>query len=373
MADPRSRRAAGSERIVQVVTQREPAGAQRVAHQLCGAFRAAGVESQVVFLYRRADAFADEGYVDLRPDRPGPFGTLALVGQLRRLLRHQRPDAVIAHTFHAIVVASLAGLLAGVPRRIAVHHVVADFESPLRRAVLRVVRRTPLAGVHVYVSQSTLDSYGPAARRGAVVIHNGIDVGALARADGADWAGDPRTDPARPLVVAVGRLAEQKDHRTLLAAMVELPEVDLAILGEGDLRAALAQQVDDHGLANRVTMVGNIPPTEVGAALRAADVVVQPSLWEAFSMVVLEAMAAGRSMVVSDIPAHREALGDQALFHEVGDAPALAEAIRSLIADPLRRAELGAGAQARAAGFDHGEVARRYLALARSEPGGPSL
>lgn len=353
---------------MQVVTQREPAGAQRVAHQLCQALRADGVESEVVFLYRRADAFADEGYVDLRPDRPGPFGTLALVARLSRLLRRQRPTALIAHTFHAIVVASLAGLLAGVPRRIAVHHVVADFESPLRRAVLRVVRRTPLVGVHVYVSQSTLDSYGPAARRGAVVIHNGIDVSAPAHADSGGWASDPRSDPTRPLVVAVGRLAEQKDHRTLLAAMVELPEVDLAILGEGDLRTELSRQVDDTGLANRVTMVGNVSPEEVGAALRAADVVVQPSLWEAFSMVVLEAMAAGRPLVVSDIPAHREALGDQALFHEVGDAAGLAKAIRSLIADPDRRTELGAGAQRLAAGFDHAEVARRYLALARSGP-----
>lgn len=356
--------------IVQVVTQREPAGAQRVAHQLGQAFRAQGVASQIVFLYRRAEAFTEEDYVDLRSTRPGPIATVGLVAQLRRLLRHRRPDAVIAHTFHAVLVASLAGLLAGVPRRIAVHHVVADFESPLRRAVLRAVRHTPLAGVHVYVSQSTLDSFGPAARRGAVVIHNGIDVAALAEAHGAAWARDPRADPARPLVVAVGRLAAQKDHRTLLAAMVGLPEVDLAIIGEGDLRAELAQQVDDHGLANRVTMVGNVPPEEVGAALRAADIVVQPSLWEAFSMVVLEAMAAGRPMVVSDIPAHREALGDAALFHGVGDAAALAAAIRSLTGDAGRRAELGAGAQRRASGFDHAEVARRYLALARSEPVG---
>jgi len=345
-------------RIVQVVTQREPAGAQRVAHQLHRAFVAEGVPSEVLFLYRRADAYDDEPYLDLSTRRPGPIGTLRLLVELVRRWRADRPAAVIAHTFHASVLAALAGTAARVPRRVAVHHVLAPFERGARRGVLRLLAATPLVHHHVYVSQTTLDSYGAAARRRSVVIRNGVDDPAPA----GPWA-PPRRCPGAPLVVAVGRLAPQKDHATLLAALEQLPDVELLVLGEGELRPALEADVAARGLAGRVTLLGNVPAEHVPAALAAADVVVQPSVWEAYSMVVLEAMAAGRPMVVSDIPAHREALGSHARYHPVGDAAALAAAVRALLDDPTEARALGEGARQAARAHSHAEVARRYLAL----------
>lgn len=80
-------------------------------------------------------------------------------------------------------------------------------------------------------------------------------------------------------------------------------------------------------------------------------------------MVVLEAMAAGRPMVVSDIAAHREALGDHAGYHVVGDPAALAAAVRAVLDDPARARALGEGARRAAGAYAHAEVARRYLDL----------
>src|SRR5690606_4143156 len=76
--------------VLQLVTQREPAGAQRVAHRLDQGFRERGIEGDVAFLYRKADAFEDEGYQDLAPKRPGPLGLVVLAVRLFRLLRSTR-------------------------------------------------------------------------------------------------------------------------------------------------------------------------------------------------------------------------------------------------------------------------------------------
>lgn len=344
-----------------MVTQREPAGAQRVAHLLCQGFRARGIDSDVVFLYRREDAFADQGYLDLRPDRPGPLGTLGLVARLAALLRRDRPDAVIAHTFHANVIASVAARLAGVPRRIVVHHVLAGVEGPLRRAVLRGLRRAGFPTTEVFVSEATRASFGRLAGGADRVIHNGIE--AQAAPPPGRWAQDPRRDPATPLLVSIGRLAAQKDHATLLRAMAEVPHAHLVVVGEGELRSALSDLRAALGLEERVTLVGNVDPAEVPVVLASADLVVQPSVWETFGMVVVEAMAAGRAVLASDDPAHREVLGDCGRYHPVGDPAALAAAIRELLGDPTLRSDLGRRAAVRARRFDHDTTLDRYLDL----------
>lgn len=352
-------------RVIQVVTQREPAGAQRIAHQLCRRFRSHGIEGNVIFLYRRADAFDEERYLDLRQDPPGPVSTVVLVWRLARILRSERPTAVIGHTFHANVVSAVAGVLARVRQRVAVHHVLGDFESRSRRAVMWLLHRTSIVTTHVYVSRTTLESFNGVSARRSVVIYNGVGDVAADQSGGAAsirrWVRDPRPDGTERLVVSVGRLAPQKDHRVLLQASAALPGVRIAIIGEGELRDALRAQAAALEVSDRVTLVGNIPPEEVADALQAADVVVQPSVWETFGMVVLEAMRAGRAMVVSDVPAHREIAGPAARYHAVGDAGSLALAVNDLLNDRSARERLGAAALTRAQRFSENAMVEGYL------------
>jgi glycosyltransferase involved in cell wall biosynthesis len=81
--------------------------------------------------------------------------------------------------------------------------------------------------------------------------------------------------------------------------------------------------------------------------LAASDLFVLPSAREGLSLALLEAMGHGLPCVVSDDPGNREAVGDAGVVHPVGDAPALAEALAALAADPDKRARLGAAARAR--------------------------
>jgi len=76
-----------------------------------------------------------------------------------------------------------------------------------------------------------------------------------------------------------------------------------------------------------------LPQDEFRAEIAAARVVLCPAREEGFGMVPLEALAAGRPVVVSDIPAHREVCGDAALYAPVGDVDAWCDAVRTALAD----------------------------------------
>ena len=348
---------AENRRILHVLTQREPAGAQRVAHQLCQGFRARGIDSDVWFLFRRHPAYEAEGYRDICRSRPGPFGTLLMLVRLTSAMRSWRPDAVIGHTHHANVFSALAGALARVPRRVIVHHMLSEYESPARQRLVGVLRRLRVFTDEVYVSETTRASYGCAAQGRGHVVHNGADFSDELR----PWGGDPRSDRRVPLLVSAGRLVEQKDHATAVRAVTAVPDAVLAILGEGHLRADLHQLIAALAVEDRVVLTGNVDPSHVRDALAAADVVLLPSVWETFGMVLLEAMSTGTPMVVSDVAAHREVLGEAALYHPVGDADALARAVNAVLADPDVGAGLAARMSERAGRFNRDAMVDGYL------------
>jgi glycosyltransferase involved in cell wall biosynthesis len=172
------------------------------------------------------------------------------------------------------------------------------------------------------------------------VIPNGVDL------DGFRPADDDERAAARdrlelgdgPLVVAVGRISRQKGHDVLLeawrAVLAAVPAARLVVVGDGPDRAVLEARAPE-----RVRFVGD--RDDVPDWLAAADVVAQPSRWEAgASLVVLEAMARGRSVVTTDV-AGAEAVGDAGAVVPVEDAASLADAIRDRLRDPERAAREG--------------------------------
>lgn len=177
--------------------------------------------------------------------------------------------------------------------------------------------------------------------------------------------------PGEVLFAAVGRLAEQKGHRHLLAAMGRLAppaeaRIRLAIVGDGELRAALESQVAAAGLRGRVTFAG--VRSDVAALLAAADGVVFASLFEGLPIALLEAMAAGRAVVATALPGILEAVRPdlEALIVPPGDAAALGAAMTRLAGDPILRERLGTAARRRfEAQFTAGRMVARYEAVYR--------
>lgn len=178
------------------------------------------------------------------------------------------------------------------------------------------------------------------------VVPNAVDVSRFADVDRAAARRRLGFRSGEPVVVCIGRLSHQKGQDVLLAAWPAVrdavPDARVVLVGDGPDRAALAAQSSDG-----VQFVGHQPAVEDWLA--AADVVAQPSRYEGLALSVLEAMAAGRSIVATDVEGMREAIGQGGAIVPPGDAKALAAAITERLIDPERADAEGRAGRERAA------------------------
>jgi len=162
----------------------------------------------------------------------------------------------------------------------------------------------------------------------------------------------PFDPPARPpRIVAAGRLHPKKGFDVLVAALALLRDqglpFDCEIAGEGDERARLEGLIAQHGLGDRMRLVGW--RADVPAFLATGDVFAFPSHQEGFPLVLLEAMAVGLPAAASAIPGPVEMIADgvDGVLVPPGDPAALARALAGLVATPERAAGLGLAARAK--------------------------
>jgi glycosyltransferase involved in cell wall biosynthesis len=110
--------------------------------------------------------------------------------------------------------------------------------------------------------------------------------------------------------IYIGRLVFYKNLGTLLQAfrdvVATVKDARLVIVGDGPLRRWLVEEIARLGLANRVRLAGVVRQSDKLELLKDSDFLVQPSLVEGFGMVILEAFATGRPVLVSRIPALEE-------------------------------------------------------------------
>src|SRR6056297_3972617 len=192
------------------------------------------------------------------------------------------------------------------------------------------------------------------------VLFNGVELDAIRSV--APW---PReASPKRPSVFFCGRHEERKGLRVLIEAVQRSNlDVDVWVAGTGpDTEELSARTADD----DRFQWLGRVSDDEKFARLRTADVFCAPSLGgESFGVVLIEAMAAGTTVVASSIDGYRNVATDgvDALLVAPGDASALGDALaRAVAAGPAIDAIRRAGSQ-RAETFAMSELAERYLRI----------
>jgi len=277
-----------------------------------------------------------------------------LIVRLARLFRAERVDLVHTHNFAPLIYGTLAARLTGLPTvntrhgRAALsthrliwsltHRVVAVSEDA-RRQLVR----------HNQVREDRLS-----------VIVNGIDLSRFSgrhRADGLRAA--LGIAPGVPLIGTVGRLAAEKDQRTLLTAFARLREAGspahLAVAGGGPLGHELAALARSLAIESSVHFLG--PRSDVPAILSALDVFVLPSLMEGISLTLIEAMASGLPVVTTRVGGNPEVVvdGDTGLLVPVGDAEALASAMGALLGAPEEARAMGERGRRRAEAVFNGE------------------
>ncbi|HEX6367793.1 MAG TPA: glycosyltransferase [Longimicrobium sp.] len=294
-------------------------------------------------------------------------------GPLRDLMGHLSPDVVCGVMSHAIVVAILA--CAGQSRRPAIVGSVQDAirlrqdVNRWRRLRGRLLRATL---PHLYPRADHIVTLAQGVRRDLLKlvpqIEGRVSVIPNAGLNDADAeVGPPESRPSGPVLVASGRLAEQKGFSYLLDALRILREripATLWLLGEGPLRGQLQEQAERLGIADAVRFLGF--RADPHAFVRAADVFVLSSIYESFGNVIVEAMAVGTPVVAANCP-----YGPAEIIHDgvngvlvpPRDPAALADAVQRLLDEPALRARVGEAGRARARDFAASVIAEQYGAL----------
>ena len=356
-------------------------------------FTMGGLENGVVNLVNGlpADRFRHaivcvEDYTDFRdrikqPDveihamHRSEVGVRRMRFEMLRLFRSIRPAILHTRNLSALD-ALLHGRIAGIRRAVQGEHGrdVEDLHGDNRKLIwLRRLHR-PLVSHYIAVSKD-LEHYlrdRVGVRASCVTqIYNGVDTVRFAPSG-------PRMDDAMPpafrgdgriLVGTVGRLQEVKNQVSLMRAFSALlsrtpalrSRLRLAIVGDGPLRADLAQAAGQLGIADVTWFPG--ATDRVPDALRSLDIFVLPSLAEGISNTILEAMASGCPVVVTAVGGNVELVedGEYGCHYPSGDAEALTGILQAYVDNPVLRQRHGRAARSAAvARFSLDAMMRNY-------------
>ena len=357
-----------------VITGLGVGGAERLVTALAERFVAEGHEVVLVRFHGEAEIRPSDPRVRLENlrMRRSPLGVLAAILRLRRLILTFRPDVVNTHLVHANILGRLLRLIIPMPSLITSAHNTNE-EGRARMLAYRVTDR--LADMSTNVSQEAVEAFeaqGAVKPGRMVAIHNGIDTDefCFTASERLRIREELGLSAVTALVVAVGRLWEQKDYPSLLEAMALLGDArswHLAVVGDGPLRHSLNAHANHLGIAHRVSWLGI--RHDVPALMSGCDLFVLSSAWEGFGLVVAEAMACERPVVATDCGGVREVVGDCGTLVPPRDPEALSTAIEKTLAmaQPQKDA-LGQSARQRVvARYSITAMADRYLAVYRGE------
>lgn len=170
------------------------------------------------------------------------------------------------------------------------------------------------------------------------------------------------------VLISVGRLAREKNWRTLLTAVIQVMKqrdhVRFVLIGEGDERKHLEKMAQAAGLSGRVTFAGLVSFDEVISYLTAADLFCFASVSETQGLVTMEAMAAGLPIVAVDAAGTQDVVqnGQEGLL-TANDSQALAKAIDRVIEDKALRDRFKAAAKQRIQTFEAVAQARKLISV----------
>jgi glycosyltransferase involved in cell wall biosynthesis len=262
------------------------------------------------------------------------------IPRLRKIIREHNADIVHSHLYFSTLLARMA-----TPKNVAlvstIHASVSESieykKSVIRFADQWTYKKRP--GVLIGVSKNTIDDYFSylKLKKGEYhVLYNFIDT-ALFNASTKH-----RERQGELKMIAVGSLKIQKNHTFLIQAMKKLKgqPVRIDIYGSGALEKELQAQIDENAVA--VRLMGQV--TNIAHVIDDYDVFVLSSLYEGFSLAVLEAMAMSKPMLLSDVTTFREQCADSAWYFSLDGYDDFANKVKMLKDDDTeleRLAKLG--------------------------------
>lgn len=324
-------------------------GVEVVVAQTARALARAGASVEVLAQEHRHDLprIAEDDGVVIRRFATTPGRTYPVApGLWRYLQRHQtRYDVVHGHSYHCAVAAGAALVLRGHrngPGFVYSPHYHGGGHTTLSSLIhhaYRPVGRTVFSRAATVVCVSRAEAelvarHFPAVAARIAVVPNAVDTAAIAAAE--PWPQQPET------VLSVGRLERYKRIDRLLGAFRLVPApARLVVIGDGPDRERLEKLAAEHGLTERVRFLGRVSDADLARWLRTALALCSLSEHEAFGLAPAEALAAGASVVLSDIPAHAELVADSGIL--IGERDDDAQIATALVSALGRKALRGPG------------------------------
>ena len=277
-----------------------------------------------------------------------------IVRDLMRVIRQRGIHVVRTHQYHANLYGRLAAYLCRVPCIVPSIHNVYTRDRKLHRRVLNNLLGR-ISDRVIAVSGAVKDdimAYDGLSADKITVLYNGVEEGRFAGIDGAGARSVFGIPADADVVGTVGRLTHQKGQEYLVEAMSvvlkEFPRTLLLIVGDGPAGSGLRGLVKQRGMEGSVIFTGS--RKDVPDMLAAMDIFVFPSLWEGLPNALVEAMAAGKPIVATDIKPNREVLGSgqTGLFVPCEDSAATAAGIMQLLRDRESASQFASAARERA-------------------------
>lgn len=312
-----------------------------------------GAERQVIDLADHLSSlghavhiFSLKGPVDLRPQnkligitsldtKKSAVGFFCAALAFGRILKEFRPDVVHSHMRHANIFTRTMRYVFSMPKLVCTSHTSND-GGLLWMSMYRFTDH--LCDLTTSVSEAAtrqlIEKKAVPAGKSRTV-YNGIDVDRYKFDPEArlNLRGDFGIRPETVVFVAVGRLTPAKDYPNLLLAFKKMSDKEgdaqLWIVGAGPLEGPIRAEVKKLGLNGRCRFLGL--RLDIGSVLSASDIFVLSSEWEGFGLVVAEAMACDRPVVVTDAFGVREVVGDAGIIVPTKDSQALSGAMQAAL------------------------------------------
>ncbi len=359
--------------ILHLIETSEPGGAEAVFLSLVAALRERGHHSFTGLLEAGwlSDHLKEAGFEPIFLEQKRSYD-LRCLWNLCLLIRKYRIDLIHAHEFMMNVYGSAAGLIENRPVITTVHGKNYYGEKSRRRVAYRFVSRfSRMVAVSEDLKSFLAGQIGISKRR-IVTLHNGIECGKfgphLSSGSLTSLKESLSIPIHNPVIGIIGMLFPVKDHSTFLNAarevIKELPTTIFLIIGEGPVEDQLKAEAFQLGIDRNVRFAGL--RNDVPALLQIIDVYVCSSLSEGLSLSILEAMAAGKPVVATDVGGNPEIVidGETGFLVPPKDAKKLALKIALLVKDTALGYRLGAKARKRVQGqFSVGSMVDSYLDL----------
>jgi glycosyltransferase involved in cell wall biosynthesis len=314
-----------------------------------------GIEKHVVVFQQgknEAEAFINDVYpnaslyVHSCADMKGTVATSKYVLNLKRLFRKLQPDVVHVHHTRSAIAAALLRPFLGFRLLSTAHTNFGSYSFKQKIGFGFAFLMSDQIACNSINTLASLPAFITKNKR--QVIYNGVNFQEVDQASSSHYKAKQGIR-----IGTICRMVPAKDLGTLIhgfaliAIVPGLEDAELRLVGDGPEEVHLKSITNEFGLADRVKFTGALSRKKAYQELANFDIFVVSSRWEGFCNAMVEAAAAGKALVASNIEPLPEVIGSEnALFFEVGNDNGLARALETLCKNPVLRKTLGRNAQA---------------------------